>query len=156
MVDPNNFIAPRNGFAMSFRDFIPHLMNVLDQLGMSMHARTAFIKCVSFSIIGTLLMPSLVSNNMSAFSAHKNIAYRFLSPSKIAAAVDISVTAEPCLFTRLFLIFRGLNDDEVGEFDGAGEKEANAHNWREIVGWSEDSKDPEQFRVLETSVLEVT
>lgn len=139
MVDPNNFIAPRNGFAMSFRDFIPHLMNVLDQLGMSMHARTAFI-----------------NNNMSAFSAHKNIAYRFLSPSKIAAAVDISVTAEPCLFTRLFLIFRGLNDEEVAEFDGAGEKEANAHNWREVVGWSEDSKDPEQFRVLETSVLEVT
>ncbi|KDR81652.1 hypothetical protein GALMADRAFT_135067 [Galerina marginata CBS 339.88] len=139
MMDPNNFITPRNGFAMSFRDFIPHLMNVLDQLGMSLHARTAFI-----------------NNNMSAFSAHKNIAYRFLSPSKIAAAVDISVTTEPCVFTRLFLIFRGLNDDEVGMFAGAGEKEANGHNWRDIVGWSEHSKDPEQFRVLETSVLEVT
>lgn len=47
MVDPANFIAPRNGFAMSFRDFIPHLMNVLDQLGMSLHARTAFIKYVN-------------------------------------------------------------------------------------------------------------
>ena len=96
------------------------------------------------------------SNNMSAFSAHKNIAYRFLSPGKIAAAIDISVTTEPCVFTRLFLIFRGLNDDEVGMFAGAGEKEANAHNWREVVGWTEHSKDPEQFRVLETSVLEVT
>jgi hypothetical protein len=29
---------------MSFQDFIPHLMNVLDQLGMSVHARTDFIK----------------------------------------------------------------------------------------------------------------
>jgi hypothetical protein len=29
---------------MSFADFIPHLMNVLDQLGMSVHARTDFIK----------------------------------------------------------------------------------------------------------------
>ena len=47
MVEPNNFIGPRNGFAMSFRDFISHLMNVLDQLGMSMHARTTFIKFVS-------------------------------------------------------------------------------------------------------------
>lgn len=47
MVDPTNFIAPRNGFAMSFQDFIPHLMNVLDQLGMSLHARTAFIKYVN-------------------------------------------------------------------------------------------------------------
>lgn len=93
---------------------------------------------------------------MSAFSAHKNIAYRFLSPSKIAAAIDISVTTDPCMFTRLFLIFRGLSDDDVGTFAGAGEKEANQVNWREIVGWSENSKDMTLFRVLETSILEVT
>jgi len=139
MVDPSDYIAPRNGYAMSFRDFIPHLMNVLDQLGMSLHARTNFI-----------------NNNMSSFAAHKNIAYRFLSPSKIAAAIDISVTTDPCMFTRLFLIFRGLSDDDVGVFAGAGEKEANQVNWREIVGWSENSKDMTLFRVLETSVLEVT
>ena len=47
MIEPADFIAPRNGFAMSFQDFIPHLMNVLDQLGMSLHARTAFIKYVN-------------------------------------------------------------------------------------------------------------
>jgi hypothetical protein len=139
MVDPNDYIAPRNGFAMSFRDFVPHLMNVLDQLGMSLHARTNFI-----------------NHNISAFSAHKNIAYRFLSPSRIAAAIDISITHDPCLFTRLFLIFRGLSDDDVGIFAGAGEKEANAVNWREVVGWSEESKDTTLFRLLETSVLEVT
>ncbi|KIM87142.1 hypothetical protein PILCRDRAFT_815600 [Piloderma croceum F 1598] len=138
MVDPNDYIAPRNGFAMSFRDFIPHLMNVLDQLGMSLHARTNFI-----------------NNNMSAFSAHKNIAYRFLTPGKIAAAIDISLTTD-CVFTRLFLIFRGLSDDDVGVFAGAGEKEANQANWRDIVGWSENSKDTTLFRLLETSVLEVT
>ncbi|KJA27358.1 hypothetical protein HYPSUDRAFT_35228 [Hypholoma sublateritium FD-334 SS-4] len=139
MYDPNDFITPRNGFAMSFRDFVPHLMVVLDQLGMSLHARTAFI-----------------NNNMSAFAAHSNIAYRFLSPSKIAAAIDITVTTDPCAFTRLFLIFRGLTDNEVVMFAGAGEKEANTHNWREVVGWSEHSKSSEQFRVLETSILEVT
>jgi hypothetical protein len=139
MVEPSNFISSRNGFAMTFRDFISHLMNVLDQLGMSMHARTSFI-----------------NNNMHAFAAHKNIAYRFLSPTRVAAAVDIEVGAEPCTFTRLFLIFRGLTDDEMSIFDGSGIKEANVYNWREVVGWSEHSKDPEMFRVLETSVLEVT
>lgn len=46
MVEPSAYIAPRNGFAMTFRDFIPHLMNVLDQLGMSLHARTNFIRHV--------------------------------------------------------------------------------------------------------------
>ncbi|KAG5728012.1 hypothetical protein E4T56_gene19379 [Termitomyces sp. T112] len=139
MVDPNEYIAPRNGFAMSFRDFIPHLQDVLDQLGLSLHARSNFI-----------------NNNIHAFSQHKNIAYRFLSQSRIASAIDIAVTFEPCVFTRLFLIFRGLTDDEVGAFAGATEKEANAVNWREIVDWQEDSKDPTLFRILETSVLEVT
>lgn len=93
---------------------------------------------------------------MSAFAAHKNIAYRFLSPGRIAAAIDISVTADPCVTTRLFLIFRGLSDDDIGLFAGAGEKEANSANWRGVIGWSEDSKEPTMFRLLEMSVLEVT
>ncbi|KAI9064481.1 hypothetical protein FKP32DRAFT_644172 [Trametes sanguinea] len=139
MLDPQEFISPRNGFAMSFRDFVPHLMRVLDQLGMSLFARTNFI-----------------NNNMHAFSAHRNIAYRFMSPAKIAAAIDISVTVENCVFTRLFLMFRGVTDDELSLFSGAGEKEANQVNWRERVQWSELSKDPTQFRLLETSVLECT
>ncbi|KAI0748165.1 hypothetical protein C8Q80DRAFT_1270605 [Daedaleopsis nitida] len=139
MLDPQEFIAPRNGFAMSFRDFVPHLMRVLDQLGMSLFARTSFI-----------------NNNMAAFSSHRNIAYRFMSPGKIAAAIDISVTVENCVFTRLFLMYRGITDDELSLFSGAGEKEANQMNWREVVGWSELSKDTSHFRVLETSVLEVT
>ena len=87
---------------------------------------------------------------------HKNIAYRFLSPGKIAAAIDMTLTADPCVFTRLFLIFRGISEDDMEIFVGAGEKEANAHNWREVVGWTEVSKDASLFRVLETSVLEVT
>ena len=98
----------------------------------------------------------LRSNNIAAFSSHRNIAYRFMSPAKIAAAIDISVTVESCVFTRLFLMYRGVTDDELGVFSGAGEKEANSQNWREIVGWSELSKDTAHFRVLETSVLEVT
>jgi hypothetical protein len=44
----------------------------------------------------------------------------------------------------------------MGNFSGAGEKEANQANWREITAWSEEAKDTTIFRVLETSVLEVT
>ncbi|KAI0302176.1 hypothetical protein BC826DRAFT_502836 [Russula brevipes] len=139
LLDPNEFVAPRNSFAMSFPDFVPHLMNVLDQLGMSVHARTDFI-----------------NTHIHEFSKHKNIAYRFLSPGKIAAAVDMSVTADPCVFTRLFLIFRGIPEDDMAIFSGAGEKEANLQNWREVVGWTENSKDTQLFRVLETTVLEIT
>lgn len=53
-------------------------------------------------------------------------------------------------------MFRGLTDDELAAFDGAGEKEGNMYNWREQVQWSELSKDHEQFRILETSVMELT
>lgn len=53
-------------------------------------------------------------------------------------------------------MFRGLTDDELPMFDGAGEKEANGFNWREQIQWSELSKDPTQFRILETSVMELT
>ncbi|KAG6851011.1 hypothetical protein H0H93_004498 [Arthromyces matolae] len=156
MVDPNEYIAPRNGFAMSLRDFIPHLTNVLDQLGLSVHARTNFLKYIQVSGLYREFTDKYYSSNMGAFAQHKNIAYRFLSQGKIASAIDIAVTTDPCVFTRLFLIFRGLTDDEVGAFAGATEKEANSVNWREIVDWQEDSKDPTLFRILETSVLEVT
>jgi hypothetical protein len=44
----------------------------------------------------------------------------------------------------------------MGNFATSGEKEANTHNWREVIGWSEDSKDSTMFRVLETTVLEIT
>ncbi|TCD68902.1 hypothetical protein EIP91_009452 [Steccherinum ochraceum] len=138
LIDPLDFITPRNGFAMSYRDFVTHLGNVLDQVGMTLYARTNFI-----------------NNNLSAFAQHKNIAYRLMSPSKIAAAIDISVTVENCVFTRLFLMFRGVSNDEMQNFSDAGEKEANAMNWRETIGWSELSKDKSQFRVLETSILEL-
>ena len=79
-----------------------------------------------------------------------------MSPGRLARAIDISVTYDPCIWTRIFLMYRGVTDDELGLFSGAGEKEANAMNWREVVGWSELSKDQTHFRVLETSVLEVT
>jgi hypothetical protein len=93
---------------------------------------------------------------MSAFGSYRNIAYRFLSPEKIAAAIDIAVTVDNCVFTRLFLVFRGLSDEDAEMFAGAGEREANSRDWRKVVGLSAGSRDAERFRMLEVSVLEVT
>jgi hypothetical protein len=44
MLNPQEFIASRNSFAMSIRDFLVHIIGVLDQLGLSIQARTNFIK----------------------------------------------------------------------------------------------------------------
>lgn len=139
MIDPKELIAPRNSFAMPFRDFALHIMGVLDTLGLSLQARTNFI-----------------NHNMAAFSSYQNVAYRFLPQPRISAAIDITISADNCIFTRLFLLFRGVSEDDMGAYATAGEKEANNHNWRETVGWSEDSKDPAYFRVLEISTLELT
>ena len=104
----------------------------------------------------TILIEHLASTHIHEFSKHKNIAYRFLSPGKIAAAIDMSVTTDPFVFTRLFLIVRGVPEDDMGIFSRAGEKEANAQYWREVVGRTENSKDSTLFRILETSVLGIT
>ena len=79
-----------------------------------------------------------------------------MSPGRLARAIDISVTHDPCVWTRIFLMFRGIPDEEMGEWEAAGEKEALQQNWREVIGWTEASKDPQHFRVLEVSVLECT
>lgn len=79
-----------------------------------------------------------------------------MSPSRLRAAIDISVTAESCVFTRLFLMFRGISDDELATFAGAGEKEAAAHNWRDVVEWTDKSKDSKEFRILEMAIMEIS
>lgn len=139
ILDPHELVAPHNSFAMPVNDFLRHLITKLDLFGLSIQARTNFM-----------------NNNLPSFCAHRNIAYRFMTPRRVAAAVDISVTAEDCVFTRLFLMWRGVTDDELGHFAGAGEKEANMFNWREVIDWSEHSKDMTRFRLLETDVLELT
>lgn len=125
---------------------------------MSLHARTNFLKYAayifSFCLVAYVCAKSK-SIHMPAFAVHKNIAYRFLPPSKVSAVIDISITSEPCCFTRLFLIFRGLSDDNVASFSNAGQKEAYSVDWRQVIGWSEHSKDKTMFRILETSVFEV-
>lgn len=52
-------------------------------------------------------------------------------------------------------MFRGLTDDAVQDFSGAGLVEANNTDWRVAIGWTEGSRDPTLFRVLEVSVLEL-
>ncbi|KAL5489891.1 hypothetical protein ACEPAI_4723 [Sanghuangporus weigelae] len=137
--DLTTLTSPSTSFCLPFRDFVPHLTKVLGELGLTLQARTNFI-----------------NSHLSSFSSHKNVAYRFMSPGRLARAIDISVTHDPCVWTRIFLMYRGIPDEEMGEWEAAGEKEALQQNWREVIGWTDASKDPQQFRVLEVSALECT
>jgi hypothetical protein len=86
---------------------------------------------------------------MSSFLMHENIAYRFMSPGRLASAVDISINHDPCLWSRIFLMWRGISAEELEAFQtlGASDKEALIYNWREHIGWSEAHDDKNQFRV---------
>ncbi|TDL24700.1 hypothetical protein BD410DRAFT_785390 [Rickenella mellea] len=137
-VDATSIVNPQNSFAMPSKDFGPHIMKVLELLGLSMQARTHFMY-----------------NNIAAFSAHKYIAYRFLSPLEVAAAIDLSVTTEPCYFSRIFLVFRGILDQEIGDFGKSGEKEASVVDWKAFTGVTEAVKDESLFRIFETSSCEL-
>lgn len=44
MFDPASLVAPYNSFALTFREFVPHLTKVLEQLGLTLQARTNFMK----------------------------------------------------------------------------------------------------------------
>ncbi|KZV86550.1 hypothetical protein EXIGLDRAFT_653127 [Exidia glandulosa HHB12029] len=138
LLDPASYIAPYNSFAMSSAEFVPHILKVMEELGVSLRDRTNFI-----------------TSNLCHWNAHRNIAYRFMSPNRLRAAIDVAVTTESCAFMRLFLMYRGVADEEMPAFAGAGEKEAMAHNWKDIVEWSERMKDSKEFRVLETAILEI-
>ena len=44
MLEPEEVLNPRTGFAMPYETFVPHLINVLDSLGLSLYAKTNFVK----------------------------------------------------------------------------------------------------------------
>jgi len=96
----------------------------------------------------------ILSNAFPAFASHKYIAYRFMSPSRLSAAIEISVTVDPVVWTRIFLMWRGITEEEYGAFAGSWEKEATEKDWKSVIGFTESSKDSALFRVLETSMME--
>lgn len=79
-----------------------------------------------------------------------------MSPSRLTAAIDVSVSMDACAFNRLFLLFKGVSDEELGDFAGSGEKEASQFDWRETVGWTESVKDPTMNRIIETGIMDCT
>ena len=55
----------------------------------------------------------------------------------------------------LYVRYRGIPEQELGAFAGAGEKDIPEDHWRNLIGWQEASQNKEFFRIFETSVLEI-
>jgi hypothetical protein len=76
-----------------------------------------------------------------------------MQPNRLSAAIDLQVMVDPCVFRRIFLMWRGVTDEEMPIFVGAGEKEAAKKNWKAAIGLQE-GPDMQSLRVIDTSIME--
>lgn len=77
-----------------------------------------------------------------------------MPPERLDAAIKLAVTTEPVTYTRIFLMWRGVTDDELPVFSTSGEKEAAEKDWKGMLGIEDEVPDTTGFRVLETSIME--
>lgn len=84
-----------------------------------------------------------------------------MPPERLSAAISVSVSAEPVAFRRIFLMWRGVSDDEMPLFEAAGasEKEAEDKDWCALLGIDENDAGnggpgDTMLRILETGIME--
>jgi hypothetical protein len=88
---------------------------------------------------------------------HKHIALRFLPQAEYEPAAPLSVTPAPDVTTRVFMLFKGIDENEIGLWEsGTMKPQGGAGIWRNIVGVDVDkATDEGLFRVLEWGGMEV-
>ncbi|KAI9632755.1 uncharacterized protein MKK02DRAFT_41065 [Dioszegia hungarica] len=132
-------IRPINAFCLPQSLFIPHIDRILTALGVPVEGRTSMI---------TSWLPSLMR--------HKNIAYRLLSPAQLEPSISLRIIPPPEVLVRIFVLFRGVPDAEVGEWHDRGLLHAEAGlDWKDAIGWDVNVGDESKFRVIEYAFMEV-
>ncbi|KAG8730575.1 hypothetical protein FRC10_002599 [Ceratobasidium sp. 414] len=88
---------------------------------------------------------------------HKHIALRFLSQTEYEAAAPLSITPTPDVMTRVFMLFRGVKENDLEAWANAGTKAVESPRiWRDMVGVDiGKAGDTGLFRVLEWGGMEV-
>ncbi|KAG9090128.1 hypothetical protein FRC06_001216 [Ceratobasidium sp. 370] len=91
------------------------------------------------------------------FQQHNHIALRFLPQTEYETAAPMDVTPAPDIKTRVFMLFRGIEEGQVGSW---AEAQTNAtkdpSGWRAVVGVDpEKTRDTKLFRVLEWGGMEI-
>ncbi|GAA6042998.1 hypothetical protein JCM8097_003879 [Rhodosporidiobolus ruineniae] len=137
--DPSQpFLASSNGIALPFSSFLPYLDKTLSSLTLHTAARTDFI---------TYWPPSF--NRIHA--RNQRIAFRFLPQAEYEQAAQLEVDPKPDVVTRVFMLFRGVDEGEA-----EGWKKPDEVDWVSEVGVKVDeAKDEGLFRVLEWGGMEI-
>ncbi|KDR73265.1 hypothetical protein GALMADRAFT_251860 [Galerina marginata CBS 339.88] len=139
--NPNEaVINDENSVVVPVEKITPYLDEALCCLGLHIEARTSFI---------TYWLPSMLK--------HKNIAFRFIPQASYEHAAPLEVSPSPDVVTRVFMVFQGVADEDLGQWSAATSKAgADVSWWREVVGVDlERALDEKLFRVLEWGGMEV-
>lgn len=139
--DPSKpIITSENAVLLPFEKVTGYIDDALISLGLHTEARTSFI---------TYWLPDL--------SKHQNVALRFLPQNEYEVAAPLDVSPAPDVITRVFMLFRGVEGNELEAWDAARERAGQSTDgWREVVGVNlEKALDVGLFRVLEWGGMEV-
>lgn len=136
-----------------------YLDEALTALGLHTEARTSFITCVSaskdhnhplnHSCDYRYWLPSLLK--------HPNVALCFVPQSAYEQAARLDVLPAPDVVTRIFMLFKGVPDDETVDWPTAKAKAASGVDWwQDVVGVNIGrALDPSLYRLLEWGGMEV-
>ncbi|QRV96134.1 ubiquitin family protein [Ceratobasidium sp. AG-Ba] len=135
--DPSRpIIAPTNSVVLPLDQVTGYIDDVLLSLGLHTEARCSFI---------TYWLPDL--------QRHKHIALRFLPQNQYESAAPMRVTPSPDVTTRVFMLFRGIEESNLDLWGGAVK---GVGEWKDIVGVNvQKATDTNIFRVLEWGGMEV-
>ncbi|WRT65820.1 uncharacterized protein IL334_002769 [Kwoniella shivajii] len=130
-------IRPSNAWCLPQSIFIPHLDRILTAIGLPVESRTAMI---------TAWLPGL--------TRHKNIAYRILNRAQLEPTSKLTIIPPPDVMLRIFVIFKGIPDSEMKDWENAGVLHAEMGlDWRDSVGWTPDMQNESLFRVIEYGAM---
>ncbi|KAF9524870.1 hypothetical protein CPB83DRAFT_860628 [Crepidotus variabilis] len=138
---PNNAVlADENSVMLPVDTITPYIDATLKVLGLHTEARTSFI---------TYWLPS--------FLKHKHVALRFLPQAAYEKAAPLDVSPTPDLVTRVFMLFKGVKDEDLVVWSSAQAKaEDDVLFWAETVGVDiSRTLDKHLFRVVEWGGMEV-
>ncbi|QRV81715.1 ubiquitin family protein [Ceratobasidium sp. AG-Ba] len=132
-------LTPADSVVLPLDKTTGYIDDALLSLGLHTEARCSFI---------TYWLPEL--------QRHQYIALRFLPQPDYEAAARLNITPMPDITTRVFMLFRGVEEADLGLWAEAQEKAAqDVSFWREVVGVDlAKARNTGLFRVLEWGGME--
>ncbi|CAE6458892.1 unnamed protein product [Rhizoctonia solani] len=129
-------VLPSHSALLPFSKVTGYIDDALLAMRLHAEARTSFI---------TYWLPNL--------SKHSHIALRFLPQDQYEAAAPLHVTPVPEIVTRVFMLFMGVQESDLGSWKSA---RIPAQEWSRVIGVdTEKAKDVTLFRVLEWGGMEI-